>query len=122
MNTQQSHDVDISSTIDQLHTLKWVKVLGVGAFLGLAWGTSLRAWMTVLALELGDYPRFTWDGTFLMIVLPSTLMGLLLGGANYAANIRGNKRWRWTAMSPILLVIGPLIFMPDFIPTRLEEG
>jgi hypothetical protein len=122
MNTQQSLDVDIASTIDQSRTLQWVKALGVGAFLGSAWGTSLRAWMTILALEFGDYPVFTWDGTFLMIVLPSTLMGLLLGGANYAAYIRGNKRWRWAAISPILLVIGPLIFMPDFIPTLLEEG
>lgn len=122
MDTQQSLEVDISSTIGQSHTLQWVKVLGVGAFLGLAWGTSLRAWMTVLALEFGDYPRFTWDGTFLMIVLPSAMMGLLLGGANYAGQTHGNNRWRWAALSPILLVIGPLLFMPDFIPTLLEDG
>jgi len=122
MNKQQSLDIDIVSGREQANNLQWAKALGIGAFLGLAWGTSLRAWMTVLALEFGDYPRYTWNGTFLMIVLPSVLMGGLLSGAKYAADTKRSKYWRWAALAPILLVVGPLLFVPDFIPTLLEEG
>lgn len=98
------------------------KALAVGAFLGLTWGASLRAWMVILALEFGDYPRFTWNGTFLMILLPSVLMGGLISGAHYALVRNGNRLWRWASLAPLLLVLAPLIFMEDFIPMLLADG
>ena len=98
-----------------------VQALAKGAFLGLVWGSSLRTWMVVLALEFGDYPRFTWDGTFAFILIPATIMGAVLNGARVSIK-QGDKRWRWAVLAPLLLVLGPLLFMKDFIPTLLSTG
>ena len=78
-----------------------------GAFLGLAWGAALRAWMTLLALEFGDRPQYTWLGTFGAILLPTALMGAVLGWAAYAtetsAETLAGKRWRWAISSPLVI-------------------
>lgn len=63
-----------------------------GAFLGLSWAAGLRAWMVLLALEFGDYPRFTWVNTFVVILLSAAMMGGFLGGAQYARQTGGGKR------------------------------
>jgi len=94
----------------------------VGAALGLTWGASLRAWMTTLALYFGDRPEMSWEGTFLATLLPATSMGALLGGAYYAPQAKDSKRWRWTAIAPLLLVLGSVIFVEDFIPTLINTG
>jgi hypothetical protein len=96
--------------------------VAVGTLLGLAWGASLRAWMVVLALEFGERPHFTWQGTFGAILLPAALMGAILGGATHAAETSAKTRWRWATLSPLLLVIGPAIFTKDFLSTLLTTG
>jgi hypothetical protein len=110
------------SARDQSTNVEMIRALAVGAFFGLAWGASLRAWMVILALEFGDYPRFTWRGTFLMILLPSALLGALIGAAHHALARNGNRYWRGAILAPLLLVLAPLLFMEDFIPTLLDDG
>ena len=94
----------------------------LGAFLGFAWGASLRAWMTVLAIQSGDRPHFTWSGTFGAILLPAALMGAVLGGAAYATEAAGSRQWRWAILSPLLLVVGPLLVQKNFINTLMRTG
>ena len=94
----------------------------VGGFLGLAWGASLRAWMVLLALEFGDRPQFTWAGTFGAILLPTALVGALLGAAAYTAETSDRKQWRWATLSPLLLVVGPVIVTENFFITLITTG
>jgi hypothetical protein len=96
--------------------------VAIGTFLGLAWGASLRAWMALLALKFGQSPHFTWDGTFGAILLPTALAGALLGGAAYAAETSGSKRWRWATLLPLLLVLGPAIVTNNFISILVTTG
>ncbi len=56
-----------------------VRAVLAGAVLGLAWGAALRGWMVTLALEFGDWPRFTGAGTFGSVLAPATVTGGLLG-------------------------------------------
>jgi hypothetical protein len=53
-----------------------MKLTLFGATLGLAWGAGLRGWMAVLA---GEASVFTWAGTFVVVLLPATLIGAALG-------------------------------------------
>jgi hypothetical protein len=94
----------------------------VGAFLGLAWGASLRAWMVLLALELGDRPEFSWTGTFAAVLFPAALCGAILGGAVYVAETSAGKRWRWAILSPLLLPLGPAIATDGFINILITTG
>lgn len=94
----------------------------VGAFLGVAWGASLRTWMALLALEIGDTPRFTWLSTFGGVLLPATLMGALLGASAQIAETSDRKYWRWVILSPLLLIAGPVIFTKDFFTTLIKTG
>lgn len=98
------------------------KRAAVGALLGLAWGAGLRSWMVVLALEFGERPSFTWQGTFGGILLPAATMGAMLGAATCAEGPSARKWWRWVVLSPVLLVLGPAIATKDFIPTLLTTG
>jgi hypothetical protein len=98
------------------------KRFAIGAFLGLAWGASLRTWMVLLALKFGDCPQFTWEGTFGAILLPAALMGALLGGGTYASESSGKKLWRWAILLPLLLVLGPIIFLNNFITGFVTTG
>lgn len=94
----------------------------IGGFLGLAWGASLRAWMVLLALELGDTPQFSWSGTFGGVLLPTTLLGALIGAAAHDAETLDSKRWRWGILSPLLLIAGPVIFTKNFFNTLITTG
>jgi len=98
---------------------KWV---ALGAFGGLTWGAALRTLMVIFALQFGEQPHFTWNGTFVVILLPSALMGALLGAAAYLTESSGKTRWRWAILSPILLVIFPLLFLEGFIPALITTG
>ncbi len=97
---------------------RWV----VGACLGLAWGVALRAWMVVLALKFGEQPNFTWRGTFGGILLPAALVGAWQGAAMHAAGTSSSKRWQWSILSPLLLVLGAAIGTENFISTLITTG
>jgi hypothetical protein len=96
--------------------------VAIGTFLGLAWGASLRAWMVLLALKFGEHAQFTWEGTFAAILLPTALVGAMLGGATYVAEASGRKRWRWAILLPLLLVLGPVIVTDNFISILVTTG
>jgi hypothetical protein len=78
--------------------------------------------MVVLALEFGDRPHFTWQGTFGGILLPAATMGALLGVATVAEGPSARKWRRWVILSPVLLVVGPALATDDFIATLLRTG
>jgi hypothetical protein len=78
--------------------------------------------MVVLALEFGERPHFTWQGTFGGILLPAAIMGSLLGIAASAEDPSSRKRRRWALLSPLLLVLGPAIATDNFIPTLITTG
>jgi MFS family permease len=99
--------------------VKWVALSALG---GLVWGAALRAWMVVLALQIGEQPHFSWHGTFAGILLPAALMGALLGSAACLTASSGVKRWRWVILAPLLLVLGPLLLTEGFIPSLLTTG
>ena len=103
-----------------LHLETMTERIIVGTFLGLVWGASLRAWMVVLALQSGEQPHFTWLGTFGGILLPAALVGAILGVAGSAETSTHIRRW--AILSPLLFVVGPLVFTKRFIPTLLTTG
>jgi hypothetical protein len=96
--------------------------VAIGTFLGLAWGASLRAWMALLALKFEEPPQFTWNGTFGAVLLPTALVGAMLGGAIYVAETSDRKRWRWATLLPLLLVLGPAIVTDDFLSILVTTG
>ncbi|MDQ3801178.1 MAG: hypothetical protein M3384_17290 [Acidobacteriota bacterium] len=93
-----------------------------GALLGLAWGAALRAWMTVLAVQIGESPSVSWRGTFAAVLLPAALMGAVLGTAVYIAETSDKRHWRWAVLSPLLLALIPVIVLDDFIPNLIATG
>ena len=93
----------------------------IGAVVGLAWGLSLRSWMTHLAILFQDWPRYTWEGTFLSVLVPSTVIGALIGW-DFGLRRRGGKRHAWVVWSPLLLVVGPAILADNFIGTLMDTG
>lgn len=112
---------DLAPTVKQPSRAA-AKHIVFGAVLGLAWGCSLRAWMALLALQLGDNPKITWQGTVAGVLLPAMLVGALDGRAVYAAKTSDRRRWRWAILSPSLLVLGPLLTQENFISTLLTTG
>src|SRR6478752_3397912 len=96
--------------------------VAAGAVLGLAWGAALRGWMVVLALEFGERPHFTWQGTFGGILLPAATMGAMLGVAAAAEDASARKWRRRATLSPLLLVLGPAIATDNYIPTLVTTG
>ena len=49
-------------------------------------------------------------------------MGAVLGAAAYAAETSDGKRWRWAALSPLLLALIPAIVLEGFIPRLVTTG
>ena len=87
-------------------------MIAVGGVCGLAWAASLRGWMVQIA---GQESSFSWLGTFALILLPGTVVGGLLGWAEYLRRTHGlrGRRRRWLVASPLLLaaaVVDPQIF------------
>jgi hypothetical protein len=78
--------------------------------------------MSLLALNLGDRPVFTWQGTFAAVLLPATVVGALIGLAVHSAETSERERWRWVLLSPFLLLLGPAIVQPDFFGVLLTTG
>lgn len=93
-----------------------------GGFLGFSWGGALRTWMVILALKFGEQPKFTWRGTLGGILLPAALVGAILGVATHAAQTSEQKRWRWSILSPLILILGPAVATENFISTLITTG
>lgn len=101
---------------------EYIQPIAIGAFLGLAWGAALRAWMVTLALELGSPPKYSWLGTFGGILLPSAIVGAILGCAASVAHTTHSTRWRWALLSPWLLVIATALVTEDFVEILRTTG
>ena len=82
-----------------------IGLLGTGLVLGVAWSSSLRAFMAQLA---GPDSTFTWLGTFLAVILPGGVVGALLGWAEHLRRNGGRCGWRSLAFSPPLFPIAAL--------------
>jgi hypothetical protein len=87
-------------------------LIAIGALGGLAWAASLRGWMIQIA---GPESSFHWQGTFVLILLPGTALGGLLGWAAHlqlTGKLSGRLQ-RWLMASPLLLaaaLLDPRIF------------
>ena len=93
-----------------------IRLILVGAVLGLAWAAALRGYMMQLA---GPTSTFTFNGTFGIILPTGTLVGALLGWAEYQ-----RRAGRWYPLligAPLLLAILPSLLTAglDLAPVGL---
>jgi len=86
-------------------------LVAVGGLGGLAWAAGLRGFMAELA---GSESTVHWYGTFVQVLLPGAMMGMLLGWAEYLRRTGGRPRWRWLACAPLTFVFFILV-SPDMI-------
>lgn len=77
---------------------RWVAT-AAGAICGLAWASTLRAFMAEVA---GDESRVQWAGTFIWIALPGTLIGALLAWSEHRRSTGSLPLPRWLVFSPML--------------------
>jgi hypothetical protein len=91
--------------------------LVIGATSGLAWASGLRGFMAMIA---GPESTVAWSGTFLWILLPGLVTGLLLGWAEYLRRTGGRRRWRWLALAPMTFMSVLLTTVTD--PASFLEG
>lgn len=82
-----------------------MKLAIVGGVIGLAWAASLRGYMVELA---GGASRVDWVGTFVLILLPGVVIGVLLGLAEHFRRTGGRRGWRWLAAAPVLFAVAAL--------------
>ncbi len=76
--------------------------MAIGAVCGLAWAAGLRGLMAELA---GAESYVHWYGTFVQVLLPGVVVGVLLGWAEYVRTTGGRRGWRWLALSPLLFTV-----------------
>ena len=74
-------------------------LLLIGGVCGLAWAAGLRGFMAQVS---GSDSQVTSTGTFGWILLPSLVVGVLLGLAEHIRRTGGRRHWRWLALSPRL--------------------
>lgn len=79
--------------------------LMVGGVCGLAWAAGLRGLMAEVA---GHESTVGWENTFVWVLAPGVVVGALLAWAEYLRRTGGRPRWRWLALSPLVLAL----FMP----------
>ncbi len=79
-----------------------IRFILVGAVLGLAWAAALRGYMMQLA---GPTSTFTFSGTFGIILPAGTLVGALLGRAEYQR--RAGRQYLVLIGAPLLLAVLP---------------
>jgi hypothetical protein len=84
--------------------MRRLRFIAVGAVVGIAWASSLRAFMMVLA---GADSDVTFIGTFGTIIPAGLLVGALLGWAEYQRRI--GQPYRWLIGSPLLVAIIPTV-------------
>jgi hypothetical protein len=92
--------------------------IALGALLGLAWSSALRAYMVELA---GRESSFDWLGTFGMVLAPGLVIGAGLGWADYLRRTGGRRHWRWLAAVPLLFAI-PVVLPPGALSGLLATG
>lgn len=93
------------------------RLILLGAVAGLAWAASLRGYMMVLA---GPASVFTFSGTFGIILPAGTLVGALLGWAEYQR--RAGHRYSPLIGAPLLMGLIPNLLTaggPDLGPVIL---
>ena len=73
--------------------------LGVGAVCGLAWAATLRSFMWEVA---GDGAGVQWAGTFVWVLLPGTVVGMLLAWGEHRRSSGPVPHRRWLVWSPML--------------------
>jgi hypothetical protein len=93
-----------------------IRLILVGAVLGLTWAAAVRGYMMQLA---GPTSTFTFSGTFGIILPTGTLVGALLGWAEYQ-----RRAGRWYPLligAPLLLAILPSLLTAglDLAPVGL---
>lgn len=77
----------------------------IGALLGLTWAAGFRGFMVELA---GSASVFGWYATFVGVLGAGAIVGGLLGWADHIRRTGGRPRWRWLALSPLILGLLPL--------------
>ena len=97
-------------------TMARIRLILVGAVLGLTWAAALRGYMMQLACLTST---FTFSGTFGIILPTGTLVGALLGWAEYQ-----RRAGRWYPLligAPLLLTILPSLLTAglDLAPVGL---
>jgi hypothetical protein len=98
-----------------------LKLVAFGAFAGLTWAASLRGYMA----QLAELSRVSWDGTFLLILLPGAVIGGLLGWAEAIRRSGGRRGWRWIAIAPLafpVLALTPPGALINFLTTGIGGG
>lgn len=93
-------------------------LLAVGGVCGLAWAAGLRGFMAEVA---GFGSNVEWVGTFVWILLPGVVVGVLLGWAEHLRRTGGRRRWRWLAAAPLLFA-SVLFSAPGDMGALLADG
>jgi hypothetical protein len=83
-----------------------VPLLAIGGICGLAWAAGLRGFMAELA---GSGSAVEWYGTFVQILLPGLIVGVLLGWAEHIRRTGGRRGWRWLAVAPIAFTVAVFV-------------
>ena len=82
-----------------------IRFILTGAVFGIAWACSLRGFMQQLA---GADSTFTFAGTFGVIIPAGTVVGALLGWAEYQRRV--GRQHRLLILAPLLIGIIPVVF------------
>ena len=75
----------------------------------------------MMAQVAGPESTVDWSGTFVWILLPGVVVGLLLGWAEHLRRTGGRRGWRWLALSPLLLD-AVLFSSPGDMGSMFEDG
>jgi hypothetical protein len=89
-----------------------IRLILLGAILGLTWTASLRGFMMVLA---GPDSTFTFAGTFGIVIPTGIIVGALLGWAEHQR--RTDRQYGLLILAPLLIGI-----IPDVATASLDTG
>ena len=81
---------------------EWVRSVGFGLVLGVAWGVVARVYMRMVSTA----PGFSWTGTLFIVGL-SAVFGLTVGIVHAARRRQGSRWWRLAAVPGLALFAGP---------------
>src|SRR6202000_417514 len=91
-----------------------IRLIALGAVLGLTWAASLRGFMRELA---GADSVFTFTGTFGIILPAGVATGALLGWAEFQR--RASRPYRPLILAPLVIGLIPLAATGDTAPLAL---
>jgi len=91
-------------------------LLVIGGVCGLAWAAGLRGFMAELA---GSGSTVAWYGTFVQVLLPGVIAGVLLGWAEHIRRTGGRRGWRWLAAAPLAFTVAVFV-SPEVISAVLN--